>query len=102
MIIDYKESLDEARQKLKRLSALHLNKSDSIQNSTSKSKGDVTDDDAITQLHIPTPEKDNHHVLSVLYDVVMSGELINKLKQIFIDLTSVKRRDAINPMPSSE
>ena len=57
--------------------------------------GDVKDDDAI-------PGKDNRHVLSVLYDVVMICELINKLEPNFIDLRSVNRRDEINPMPSSE
>ena len=64
--------------------------------------GDVKDDDAITPLYIPIPEKDNHHVLSVLYDGVMICELINKVEPNFIDLRSVNRPDAINPMPLSK
>ena len=61
--------------------------------------GEVKDDDAITSFYILIPEKDNHHVLSVLYDGVMIYELINNVEPNFINLRSISRPDVINPMP---
>ena len=61
--------------------------------------GEVKDDDAITPFCILIPEKDNHHVLSVLYDGVMIYELINNVEPNFINLRSISRPDVINPVP---